>query len=111
MYNATKFSEWLIQQGLVRSEQTCNSHTISDNPVKLKLGMYSDVSKFPFSGGYVWISDCCPQRFVSVSTTFVLCIIYERNGCQLLVTFCAVLMLRCSVDQYLKEHRILHQCS
>lgn len=28
--------------------------------------MYSDVSKFPHSGGYVWISECCPQRFVSV---------------------------------------------
>lgn len=28
--------------------------------------MYSDVSKFPYSGGYVWISECCPQRFVSV---------------------------------------------
>lgn len=29
-------------------------------------GMYSDVSKFPYSGGYVWISECCPTRFVSV---------------------------------------------
>lgn len=38
---------------------------IHDNS-KLKLGMYSDVSKFPYSGGYVWISECCPQRFVSV---------------------------------------------
>lgn len=28
--------------------------------------MYSDVSKFPYSGGYVWISECCPTRFVSV---------------------------------------------
>lgn len=28
--------------------------------------MYSDASKFPYSGGYVWISDCCPSRFVSV---------------------------------------------
>lgn len=28
--------------------------------------MYSDATKFPFSGGYVWISDCCPTRFVSV---------------------------------------------
>lgn len=28
--------------------------------------MYSDVTKFPFSGGYVWISECCPARFVSV---------------------------------------------
>lgn len=28
--------------------------------------MYSDASKFPCSGGYVWISNCCPSRFVSV---------------------------------------------
>lgn len=52
----------LIQQGLVRSEQKCSIH----NATQLKLGMYSDVSKFPYSGGYVWISECCPQRFVSV---------------------------------------------
>lgn len=64
----TKFTEWLIQQGLVRSEQVCSSHVNVDlTPIKLKLGMYSDASKFPYSGGYVWISDCCPQKFVSVS--------------------------------------------
>ncbi|EFA04153.1 uncharacterized protein row [Tribolium castaneum] len=62
MYPPTKFTEWLIQQGLVRSDQKCSVHTT--NP--LKLGMYSDASKFPYSGGYVWISECCPQRFVSV---------------------------------------------
>jgi hypothetical protein len=68
MFTPTKFTEWLIQQGLVRSEQCCTTHVMSDNtPIKLKLGMYSDVSKFPYSGGYVWISECCPQRFVSVS--------------------------------------------
>lgn len=67
MFTPTKFTEWLIQQGLVRSEHYCSTHKNSDNsPVKLKLGMYSDMSKFPYSGGYVWISDCCPQRFVSV---------------------------------------------
>ena len=64
----TKFTEWLIQQELVRSEQVCSSHVNVDlTPIKLKLGMYSDVTKFPYSGGYVWISDCCPQKFVSVS--------------------------------------------
>ncbi|CAG9814476.1 unnamed protein product [Phaedon cochleariae] len=62
MHAPTKFTEWLIQQGLVRSEQKCSVHTST----QLKLGMYSDVSKFPYSGGYVWISECCPQRFVSV---------------------------------------------
>ncbi|XP_063217587.1 uncharacterized protein LOC134528163 isoform X2 [Bacillus rossius redtenbacheri] len=67
MFLATKFTEWLIQQGLVRSEQTCSIHYgTSSSRVRLKLGMYSDASKFPYSGGYVWISDCCPQRFVSV---------------------------------------------
>ncbi|XP_048485073.1 uncharacterized protein LOC105389402 isoform X2 [Plutella xylostella] len=62
MHTPTKFTEWLIQQGLVRSEQWCVIHPGN----KLKLGMYSDVSKFPYSGGYVWISECCPTRFVSV---------------------------------------------
>lgn len=52
----------LIQQGLVRSEQTCPTHTNR----RLKLGMYSDVTKFPYSGGYVWISECCPSKFISV---------------------------------------------
>ncbi|XP_054288383.1 uncharacterized protein LOC129004035 [Macrosteles quadrilineatus] len=67
MGTPTKFTEWLIQQGLVRSEQHCSVHVNSDmTPIKLKLGMYSDVSKFPYSGGYVWISECCPTRFVSV---------------------------------------------
>ncbi|XP_021920115.1 uncharacterized protein LOC110830032 isoform X2 [Zootermopsis nevadensis] len=68
MFTPTKFTEWLIQQGLVRSEQYCTTHCMPDSttPIRLKLGMYSDVSKFPYSGGYVWISECCPQRFVSV---------------------------------------------
>lgn len=46
----------------MRSDQRCTIHTGN----ALKLGMYSDASKFPYSGGYVWISECCPQRFVSV---------------------------------------------
>ncbi|XP_058800497.1 uncharacterized protein LOC131669561 isoform X2 [Phymastichus coffea] len=62
MYSATKFTEWLIQQGLVRAEQFCDKH----NNLKLKLGMFSDSGTFPCSGGYVWISSCCPDRFVSV---------------------------------------------
>ncbi|XP_049884360.1 uncharacterized protein LOC126379564 [Pectinophora gossypiella] len=67
MHTPMKFTEWLIQQGLVRSEQWCAVH--SGN--KLKLGMYSDVSKFPYSGGYVWISECCPTRFVSVFSSSI----------------------------------------
>ncbi|XP_059476655.1 uncharacterized protein LOC132197399 [Neocloeon triangulifer] len=67
VHSPTKFTEWLIQQGLVRSEQVCSTHRDQyNNPYKLKLGMYSDNTKFPFSGGYVWISECCPQKFVSV---------------------------------------------
>ena len=62
MHQAVKFTEWLIQQGLVKSEQTCQVHAGRN----LKLGMYSDAAKFPYSGGYVWISQCCPTRFVSV---------------------------------------------
>lgn len=67
MYSATKFAEWLIQRGLVRSEQYCPVHSSGSQKTKLKLGMYSDSSgTFPYSGGYVWISSCCPDRFVSV---------------------------------------------
>ncbi|XP_032672689.1 uncharacterized protein LOC116844778 isoform X2 [Odontomachus brunneus] len=65
MFNATKFAEWLIQQGLVRSEQYCTLHTVHQKP-KLKLGMYTDQGTFPYSGGYVWIASCCPDRYVSV---------------------------------------------
>ena len=48
VHTPAKFTEWLIQQGLVRSEQY-------EGKIKLKLGMYSDGKKFPHSGGYVWI--------------------------------------------------------
>jgi len=59
-----KFTEWLIQQGLVLSEQ----HEIvgGKKKNKLKLGMYSDSKKFPNSGGYVWINEANPSKFVSV---------------------------------------------
>ncbi|XP_018407608.1 PREDICTED: uncharacterized protein LOC108783520 [Cyphomyrmex costatus] len=66
MFSATKFAEWLIQQGLVKSEQYCMQHSSNYQKPKLKLGMYSDQGTFPYSGGYVWISSCCPDRFVSV---------------------------------------------
>ncbi|XP_026830273.1 uncharacterized protein LOC105286543 isoform X4 [Ooceraea biroi] len=66
MFSATKFAEWLIQQGLLKSEQCCLQHSTKYEKVKLKLGMYSDQGTFPYSGGYVWISNCCPDRYVSV---------------------------------------------
>lgn len=62
MYTPPKFTEWLIQQGLIRSEMDCNLHPGHG----LKLGMYSEVNRFPYSGGYVWISECCKQTFTSV---------------------------------------------
>ncbi|KAK3927832.1 Pogo transposable element with ZNF domain [Frankliniella fusca] len=66
MYGTSKFTEWLIQNGLVRGDQFCLVHRGTEGALKLKLGMYSEPTKFPFSGGYVWVSECCPQRFVSV---------------------------------------------
>ena len=49
-HSPAKFTEWLIEQGLVRTEQY-------EEGVKLKLGMYSDGKRFPNSGGYVWIQE------------------------------------------------------
>lgn len=66
MFPATKFAEWLIQQGLVKAEQYCAKHSTPYQKSKLKLAMYSDQGTFPYSGGYVWISSCCPDRFVSL---------------------------------------------
>ncbi|XP_058058108.1 uncharacterized protein LOC131209131 [Anopheles bellator] len=62
VYPSAKFTEWLIQQGLIKSDQLCTVHS----GTLLKLGMYSDASKFAYSGGYVWISNCCQGRFTSV---------------------------------------------
>jgi len=59
-----KFTEWLIQQGLVRSEQYEN--VPGQGKVKLKLGMYSDGKKFPHSGGYVWIQEGSSNKYISV---------------------------------------------
>ena len=58
-----KFTEWLIQQGLVRSEQF---EHVGQARVKLKLGMYSDGKKFPHSGGYVWIQEGQSNKYTSV---------------------------------------------
>ncbi|KAM8713454.1 hypothetical protein ACLKA7_013723 [Drosophila subpalustris] len=62
MLTPNKFCEWLLQEGLLRAQQNCINHRNNE----LKLGVYSDISKFPYTGGYVWISECCPYRFVSV---------------------------------------------
>lgn len=42
MHSATKYTEWLIQQGLVRSEQTCQVHP----KVPLKLGEYNTLENY-----------------------------------------------------------------
>jgi hypothetical protein len=47
-----KFTEWLIKNGLVRSEQHEEVNGVKN---KLKLGMYSDGKRFAASGGYVWL--------------------------------------------------------
>ena len=47
-----KFTEWLISQGLVKTE---HYQEVMGVQKKLKLGMHSDSKKFPHSGGYVWI--------------------------------------------------------
>ncbi|KAG8229396.1 hypothetical protein J437_LFUL000917 [Ladona fulva] len=62
-----ELTEWLIQQGLIRAEQKCHTHLDSNyQPIPFQLGIYSDSSKFPNSGGYVWVSECCGQRHLSV---------------------------------------------
>jgi len=85
VHTAAKFTEWLIQQSLVPTEQT-------EGGSKLKLGMYSDTKRFPNSGGYVWICETNSNKFVSVfkgsifeasshSPTVVLKLIYHWS-CQ-----------------------------
>ena len=64
MHAPAKFTEWLIQQGLVRSEQY---DTIQGGgKTKLKLRMYSDGKEFPHSGGYVWIQEGAVNKYTSV---------------------------------------------
>jgi len=64
VHTPAKFTEWLIQQSLVRSEQY---ETVpGTGKVKLKLGMYSDGKKFPHSGGYVWIQEGVSNKYTSV---------------------------------------------
>ena len=52
LQSADKFTEWLIQHGLVPPDQHCG---ITNK--QMKLGKYSDNKTFPHSGGYVWISE------------------------------------------------------
>ena len=68
VHTPAKFTEWLIQQGLVRSEQFEDEISVKSGKtkIKLKLGMYSDGKKFPHSGGYVWIQEGQSNKYTSV---------------------------------------------
>ena len=59
-----KFTEWLIGQGLVKTEVY---EEVNGVQRKLKLGMHSDSKKFPHSGGYVWILEG-QSKYTSVFT-------------------------------------------
>ncbi|KAG7167548.1 Pogo transposable element-like 93 [Homarus americanus] len=63
-----EFVEWLLTVRLIRNTQYCSIHKIpfSETPVKLTLGMFSDPKVLSTSGGYVWISECCGKKYVSV---------------------------------------------
>lgn len=62
-----EFVEWLLGEGLIRTSQFCPTHKQSNQtPVKLKLGMFSDPKVLTMSGGYVWLSECCGKKYVSV---------------------------------------------
>ncbi|KAK3878471.1 hypothetical protein Pcinc_016890 [Petrolisthes cinctipes] len=60
-----EFVEWLLSEGLIRTIQYCTLHHMQV-PIKLRLGMFSDPKVLATSGGYVWISECCGKKYVSV---------------------------------------------
>lgn len=66
--SAQEFVEWLLGEGLIRTSQYCSTHKMQPSltPIKLKLGMFSDPKVLSTSGGYVWISECCGKKYVSV---------------------------------------------
>lgn len=63
-----EFVEWLLSKGLIRTSQSCTVHKVqhTQQPYRLKLGMFSDPKALATSGGYVWISECCGKKYVSV---------------------------------------------
>lgn len=63
-----EFVEWLLSEGLIRNSQSCSIHKVSatQQPFKLKLGMFSDPKALATSGGYVWINECCGKKYISV---------------------------------------------
>eukprot|EP00096_Caligus_rogercresseyi_P011423 TRINITY_DN448_c0_g1_i3.p1 TRINITY_DN448_c0_g1~~TRINITY_DN448_c0_g1_i3.p1 ORF type:complete len:547 (+),score=214.53 TRINITY_DN448_c0_g1_i3:25-1641(+) len=65
LHPPAKFTEWLLQEGLIPSEQW-ETDPINGNKIKLKLGMYSDGKKYPSSGGYVWINESKTNKVISV---------------------------------------------
>lgn len=63
-----EFVEWLLSEGMIRTSQNCSVHKMQTTlqPYKLKLGMFSDPKALAASGGYVWISECCGKKYISV---------------------------------------------
>ncbi|KAI5743522.1 hypothetical protein M8J77_019130 [Diaphorina citri] len=62
-----KFTEWLFEKGLIRNYQLCQVHVDKlGRQIPYKLGIYPNIQKFPHSGGFVWVSECCPSKWISV---------------------------------------------
>lgn len=51
-----------MRRGLLKLSHNCDTHP----NIVCKLGMYSESGRQPFSGGYVWTTDCCPEKQISV---------------------------------------------
>lgn len=62
VHTPAKFTEWLMRRGILKLDHFCEPH----GRQPFKLGMYSDTNRQPFSGGYVWTSECCPEKQISV---------------------------------------------
>uniref|UniRef100_A0A8D8M498 Uncharacterized protein n=2 Tax=Cacopsylla melanoneura TaxID=428564 RepID=A0A8D8M498_9HEMI len=62
-----KFTEWLFEKGLIRNNQYCQVHVDKQGcQILYKLGIYPNITKFPHSGGFVWVSECCSSKWISV---------------------------------------------
>lgn len=98
MHTATKFTEWLIQQGLVRSEQSCQIHSGSD----LKLGKLRTDQLRQFLNdeiSFKYFYQACTrmlQNFRTPAATFGLVNVAPHVSCL------------CSADHYLKRLPIHH---
>lgn len=104
MQSATKYTEWLIQQGLVRSEQTCQIH----QRVSLKLGMHS--IRFHRIIGVIHFAKKM-HLMIIIMQLFQECILMRRNSHTRVDMFGSVTAAHhasspCLVDHCLKEQHI-----